>query len=76
MKSSAGFLAYDNFGFGRLHHTVSAWNSEVEMKEFARSGAHLAAMKISGKPAEEIRTYAYESDEMPSRSQKIIDRRG
>jgi hypothetical protein len=36
------------------------------MKEFARSGAHLEAMKKSALLAEEIRTYTYETDLLPT----------
>ena len=53
-------------GFWTKHYTMTLWNSEEELKEFARSGAHKEAMKISGKMAKEIRTLTIDADKMPS----------
>lgn len=52
-------------GFWTTHYTMTLWNSEEELKEFARSGAHRQAMKDSAKIAREIRTYTYEADHLP-----------
>lgn len=57
---------YRSQGFWTKHYTMSLWNSEEELKEFARSGAHLDAMKQSKAIAKEIRTYTYDSDTLPS----------
>ena len=43
-------------GFWTKHYTMTLWENEADLKEFARSGAHLEAMKISNKIAKEIRT--------------------
>lgn len=59
----------DTWGIWTLHYTITAWNSEKELKEFARSGAHLDAMKHSAKIAEEIKTYTYETDNFPGRKE-------
>lgn len=65
-KRSPGFLRMKNTGWGKLHYTVSAWESEPSLKQFARAGAHLEAMKQSGRLSTEIRTYTYETDALPS----------
>jgi hypothetical protein len=65
-KLQTGFIQLKNTGFAYLHFTCSAWQNENAMKEFARSGAHLEAMKNSASLAEEIRTYTYETDHLPT----------
>lgn len=65
-KRQVGFVKLKNTGFGYLHFTCSAWEHENAMKEFARTGAHLEAMKNSASLAEEIRTYTYQTDHLPS----------
>jgi hypothetical protein len=66
LKKQKGFIKYKNKGFGYLHYTLSAWESEAEMKQFVPTGAHREAMKASAAIATEIRTHTFESDEMPS----------
>jgi len=58
-------VANKNTGIWTTHYTMSLWNSADEMRTFARSGAHLEAMKGSAKIAKEIRTLTYESNELP-----------
>lgn len=48
------------------HYTMTLWNNESELKEFAKSGAHLEAMKKSKDIAKEIRTITYETETLPS----------
>ncbi len=43
-------------GFWTKHYTMTLWNNQEEMESFAKSGAHLEAMKISQSIAKEIRT--------------------
>lgn len=64
-KGSPGFIRMKNTGWGRLHHTLSAWESAEAMHKFARTGQHLASMRESAKLATEIRTYSYEADDLP-----------
>ena len=64
-KAEKGFIEMKNCGFGYLHFTLSAWESKADAKNFARSGAHLEAMKESGRLATEIKVYTYESEEIP-----------
>ena len=68
-KSQPGFIRLKNTGFGYVHYTLSVWENEEALRQFARSGAHLAAMKKSGQLATEIRTYSYASDQLPSWSE-------
>ncbi|MUP47424.1 DUF3291 domain-containing protein [Gramella sp. BOM4] len=52
-------------GFWTWHYTMTLWNNEQELKDFAGSGAHLEAMKKSKKIAREIRTITIETDHLP-----------
>ena len=52
-------------GSGKLHYTMTLWENEEQMKDFARSGAHLDAMKKSATIAKEIRTLTIDTDELP-----------
>jgi heme-degrading monooxygenase HmoA len=64
-KTQKGFIEMKNTGFGYLHFTLSVWETEADVKNFARSGAHLEATKQSRKLATEIRIYTFRSDEIP-----------
>ena len=64
-KRSPGFIKMKNTGWWKQHYTVSAWDSEDAMKKFARSGAHLDAMKKTANLASELRTYTFEANEIP-----------
>jgi hypothetical protein len=59
-------VAYKSTGFWTSHYTMSLWKSADEMKQFARSGSHLQAMKKSSLIAREIRTLVVEADALPS----------
>ncbi len=52
-------------GFWTTHYTMTLWNNETELKAFAKSGAHLEAMKASSKIAKEIRTVTVDGDTLP-----------
>lgn len=52
-------------GIWTKHYTMTLWNSEEELKQFARSGAHLEAMKRSREIAKEIRSVTVEMDALP-----------
>ncbi|MFM9945202.1 MAG: DUF3291 domain-containing protein [Bacteroidia bacterium] len=64
-KNQKGFIRIKNTGFGFWHYTLSAWETEEDVKNFAKSGAHLQAMKESAAIATEIGIYTYKSDKMP-----------
>ncbi len=53
-------------GFWTTHYTMTLWNNTEEMSAFAKSGAHLEAMKKSSKMAKEIRTITIDADALPS----------
>lgn len=53
-------------GIWTKHYTMTLWNNELELKEFAKSGAHLDAMKKSKEIAKEIRTITIDTDTLPS----------
>ncbi len=65
LKLEKGFIKMKNTGFGYDHYTVSAWQSEDDIKRFARSGAHADAMKHSKDISSEVRTYTYSSENIP-----------
>ena len=62
---SANCIDFKKRGFWTTHYTMSLWRNEEDMKAFARSGAHLDAMKRSGKIAKEIRTITIDADKLP-----------
>ena len=65
-KGQKGFIKMKNTGFGYMHYTMSAWETEEDVKNFARSGAHLEAMKEGPKLATEIGIYTYTADQLPN----------
>lgn len=73
-KSENGFIKMKNTGFGYDHFTLSAWQSEADLKRFARSGEHSTAMKHTRELATEVRTYTYSSDSLPdwSNAKKLL----
>ena len=52
-------------GWWTTHYTMTLWDSEADLKAFARSGAHRAAMQASGAIAREIRTITVDAEELP-----------
>jgi hypothetical protein len=65
-KTKKDFVKLKSRGFGYMHYTLSVWNGEDDLKQFAREGAHLEAMRISKEIAIEIRTHIYHSPTVPS----------
>lgn len=66
MKKEKGFIKFKNTGFGYMHYTISAWESEQDLKRFAYTGeAHTKAMKKMRDVASEIGTFTYTSDHFP-----------
>ena len=64
LKQQKGFIKLKNTGFGYLHFTMSAWESEEDVKRFYREGAHLAAMKQASNIATETRTFTYQAEKL------------
>ena len=73
-----GFIEMKNRGFGYLHFTLSVWDSETDAKNFARSGAHLEAMKESWKLATEIRIYTFRGEKIPDwrKAKRLLNESG
>jgi hypothetical protein len=64
-KSQKGFIKLKNTGSGYLHYTMSCWQQEEDVKLFARSGAHLHAMRQAAKISTEVRIYTFAGEKMP-----------
>jgi hypothetical protein len=61
-----GFLKFKKTGIGKLHYTLTAWETEEDMKAFAyQGGAHQESMKASAGLASELRTYSYSAEKLP-----------
>jgi hypothetical protein len=65
LKKHQGFIEFKTNGFGYMHYTMSAWESDADMKKFVPTKAHLDAMKNSRKIASEIRTYTFQGNALP-----------
>jgi heme-degrading monooxygenase HmoA len=78
LKSSEGFVQYKKTGFWTSHYTMSLWKSENDLKNFARSGAHLDAMKRYKDVAMEIRTLTLMADRFPawSMAKEMLQKNG
>ena len=62
---ASNHIAFKKKGFWTKHYTMTLWETEEELKEFALSGAHLEAMKKSKEIAKEIRTIIIDADKLP-----------
>lgn len=58
-------IEFKKRGVWKKHYTMSLWHSEEDLKAFARSGAHLEAMRNSKLVAKEIRTLTVDADALP-----------
>ena len=58
-------LEFKKTGFWMKHYTMTLWPGEKELKDFAKSGAHLEAMRNSRKIAREIRTLTIDAEKLP-----------
>ena len=62
---TTGCISYKFQGLWTKHYTMTSWNSMEALKGFARSGAHLEAMKKSASISKEIRTLTIEASALP-----------
>ena len=62
---SSNHKGFKKKGFWTTHYTMTLWNNEEDMKDFAKNGAHLEAMKTSKQIAKEIRTITINTEELP-----------
>ena len=63
---STSYKDFKKKGFWTTHYTMTLWNNQEELKEFASSGAHLKAMQTSKDIAKEIRTITIDADSLPN----------
>ncbi len=63
---NASCISLKSTGFWTTFYTMTLWESPEAMKNFARSGPHLEAMKISAAIAKEIRTLSIGSNSLLS----------
>jgi heme-degrading monooxygenase HmoA len=79
-KTQKGFLKLRSTGFGYLHYTLTSWETEEDLRAFARSGAHLQSMKKSSALSTEIRTCTYNpgNDSLPTwrEARTILNEKG
>jgi hypothetical protein len=66
LKGEKGFRKFKNTGFGYWHYTMTSWDSEEDLKRYAKTGNHLEVMKKSSIIASEFRTYTYQGEMMPN----------
>jgi heme-degrading monooxygenase HmoA len=79
IKSQKGFTKIQTSkAIGYTHYTLSVWESETDLQAFARSGAHLNAMKETSKISTEVSTYVYEAITIPNleNAKKILAEKG
>lgn len=62
---SSNYIDFKKKGIWTKHYTMTLWQSEKEMKDFALSGAHKQAMRNSMRIAKEIRTVTIDADKLP-----------
>lgn len=53
-------------GFWKNYYTITQWESYEDMRQFAMSGAHQGAMKLSKDLSEEMLILSIEQDDLPS----------
>ena len=58
-------------GIWTKHYTMTLWNSETELKEFARSDARIDAMKASSQIAKKIKTVTIDTTALPTWEEAI-----
>jgi hypothetical protein len=65
-------IDFKNKGFWTTFYTMTLWENDKDLISFSSSGAHLESMKKSKKIANEIRTFAYDTETLPSWDEAII----
>jgi hypothetical protein len=66
LKRDAKHKEYKSTGIWTKHYTMTLWENEQDMRAFAKSGAHLEAMKKSAQIAKQIKTLTFETTALPS----------
>lgn len=65
LKADPACKAYKTTGVWTMHYTMSLWQDEKSLKEFARKGEHLHGMKNGHSIAKEIVTYTFAAEQLP-----------
>ena len=75
---STNHLAMKKKGFWTMHYTMTLWNNENDLKQFAHRGAHLEAMKNSKSLAREIKILTVDAEVLPdwSTAKKMLSEQG
>lgn len=62
-------------GVWTTHYTMTLWQNENDLKDFAKSGAHLVAMQNAAQIAKEIRVITIDADFLPtwSEAKKLLE---
>lgn len=80
MKQLKGgnYKGFKKQGFWTSHYTMTLWESEEDLKNFARSGAHLEAMKVGARIAKEVVTLTIDADSFPrwKEAKKMLKEKG
>ena len=63
---ATNYVKKKTIGFWTKHYTMTLWENENDLKSFAKSSHHLAAMKKGSTIAKEIRTLTIEADQLPN----------
>jgi hypothetical protein len=66
---TTGCKGVKTHGLWKNHYTMTEWESYEAMRDFATSGAHKEAMKMSKSLSEEILVLSLEQDTLPSWSE-------
>lgn len=64
--SKTSVVKYKKSGFWTTHYTMTLWPTLEDLKQFAREGAHLEAMKAAKGIAYEVRTLTMPATELPN----------
>lgn len=58
------YKGFKKQGLGKMHYTMTLWESEAQLRAFASSGAHLEAMKKAATIAKEIKILTVDAEEL------------
>jgi hypothetical protein len=66
LRNTPGIVDKKTTGFWTMHYTMTLWDEEKSLRNFAKTAAHLEAMKISKDIAKEIRTLTCDAESLPT----------
>jgi len=76
-ESAPGNISTATKQIGRVHHTLTVWESRKDMIQYLRQGSHADAMKVFDQIATG-KVYGYETDQIPTwdEAREIWDAKG